>query len=161
MNTDQQTGQMKVTTPMSADQQNGQTNGARARTGVVKLGGTTEKIIGVFYDVYNELGHGFLESVYEGSMVIALREAGLRVVQQQPIAVFFRGQLVGDFRADLIVDDEVIVEVKAARAIEPAHEAQLMNYLRASRIEVGLLMNFGPKAEFKRFIFDNDRKDHR
>jgi len=122
---------------------------------------TTEKIIGVFYDVYNELGHGFLESVYEESMAIALREAGQQVIQQAPITVYFRGQVVGDFRADLLINDEVIVELKAARAIESMHEAQLMNYLRATRIEVGLLMNFGPKAEFKRFIFDNDRKDHR
>ena len=127
----------------------------------MKHEGTTEKIIGVFYDVYNELGHGFLESVYEESMAIALREAGHQVIQQAPISVHFRGQVVGDFRADLLVNNEVIVELKAARAIESAHEAQLMNYLRATRIEVGLLMNFGPKAEFKRFIFDNDRKDHR
>ena len=83
------------------------------------------------------------------------------VIQQAPISVYFRGQLVGDFRADLLVNDEVIVELKAARAIESAHEAQLMNYLRATRIEVGLLMNFGPKAEFRRFIFDNDRKNRR
>lgn len=122
---------------------------------------TTEKIIGVFYDVYNELGNGFLESVYEASMAIALHEAGQHVIQQAPIAVYFRGQLVGDFRADLLVNNEVIIELKAARAIESAHEAELMNYLRTTRIEVGLLMNFGPKAEFKRFIFDNDRKDRR
>jgi GxxExxY protein len=120
----------------------------------------TEKIIGIFYDVYNELGHGFLESVYEQSMAIALREAG-QVVQQAPITVYFRGQMVGEFRADLMVDDCVLVELKAARAIESAHEAQVMNYLRATRIEIGLLMNFGPKPEFKRFIFDNDRKSRR
>ena len=102
-----------------------------------------------------------LESVYEQSMAIALREEGLPVKQQAPVAVYFRGQLVGDFRADLLVSDAVIVELKAARAIEGAHEAQLMNYLRATRIEVGLLMNFGPKPEFKRFIFDNERKSQR
>lgn len=161
MNTNRQSGQTKVATLMNSDQQSGQTNGARKRTGVIKLGGITEKIIGVFYEVYNELGHGFLESVYEASMAIALREAGVHVVQQAPVTVYFRGQLVGDFRADLLVGDEVIVELKAARAIESAHEAQLMNYLRATRIEVGLLMNFGPKAEFKRFVFDNDRKERR
>jgi len=121
----------------------------------------TEKIIGVFYEVYNELGHGFLESVYEQSMAIALSEAGLQVVQQAPIAVHFRGRMVGDFRADLLVNGQVIVELKAARTIESAHEAQLMNYLRATKIEVGLLMNFGPKPEFKRFIYDNDRKSRR
>ncbi len=146
---------------MNTDQQNGETERARSRIGVMKHKETTEKIIGVFYDVYNELGHGFLESVYLESMAIALREAGMPVVQQAPIAVYFHGHLVGEFRADLLVEDKVIVELKAGRAIEPAHEAQLMNYLRATRIEVGLLMNFGPKAEFKRFIFDNDRKDHR
>ena len=118
----------------------------------------TEKIIGVFYTVYNELGHGFLESVYEQAMAIALREAGFHVVQQAPISVHFRGQTIGEFRADLLIEDKVIVELKAARAIEKAHEAQVMNYLRATKIEVGLLMNFGPRPEFKRFIFDNDRK---
>jgi GxxExxY protein len=121
----------------------------------------TEKIIKGFYAVYNELGHGFLESLYEHSMAIALRELGLKVNQQAPIAVYFREQLVGDFRADLLVSDAVIVEIKAARTIEAAHEAQLMNYLRATTIEVGLLMNFGPKPEFKRFIFDNERKSQR
>jgi GxxExxY protein len=118
----------------------------------------TQKIIGVFYEVYNELGHGFLESVYENAMVVALRQAGLETAQQAPVRVSFRGQLVGDFRADLLVEDAVIVELKAARAIESAHEAQLLNYLRATEIEVGLLVNFGPKPEFKRFVFDNERK---
>jgi GxxExxY protein len=121
----------------------------------------TRKIIGVFYDVYNELGHGFLESVYEAAMTIALREAGLCAVQQAPIAVRFHGQLVGDFRADLLVGNAVIVELKAARAIDGAHEAQLLNYLKATEIEVGLLINFGPKAEFKRLVFDNQRKRDR
>jgi GxxExxY protein len=122
---------------------------------------TTENIIGVFYEVYNELGNGFLESVYEQAMTIALSEAGLQVVRQSPITVHFRGQVVGDFRADLLVNNQVIVELKAVRAIERAFEAQLMNYLRATNIEVGLLMNFGPKPEFKRFIYDNDRKSRR
>ncbi|MGD1102778.1 MAG: GxxExxY protein [Terriglobia bacterium] len=121
----------------------------------------TERIIGVFYEVYNELGHGFLESVYEQSMAIALSEAGLQVVRQAPITVHFRGQVVGDFRADLLVNNQVIVELKAARAIERAFEAQVMNYLRATKVEVGLLMNFGPKPEFKRFIYDNERKGHK
>ena len=121
----------------------------------------TEKIIGVFYAVYNELGHGFLESVYVQSMAIALAEAGLEVAQQAPITVQFRGRVVGDFRADLLVNNQIIIELKAARAIESAHEAQIMNYLRAAEIEIGLLMNFGPKPEFKRFIYDNDRKSRR
>jgi len=105
----------------------------------------TRRIIKVFYDVYNELGRGFLESVYEQAMAIALREGGLAVTQQAPITVHFRGHLVGDFRADLLVEGAVIVELKAARAIDVAHQAQLMNYLRATEIEVGLLLNFGPK----------------
>jgi len=118
----------------------------------------TEKIIGVFYEVYNELGQGFLESVYEQSMAIALCDAGLQVGRQTPITVNFRGHVVGEFRADIVVNNQVIVELKAARAIERAYEAQLMNYLRATNMEIGLLMNFGPKPEFKRFIFDNERK---
>jgi len=121
----------------------------------------TEKIIGIFYEVYNEIGNGFLESVYEQSMAIALSEAGLQVVRQAPITVHFRGQVVGDFRTDLLVNNQVIVELKAARAIEQAFEAQVMNYLRATQVEVGLLMNFGPKPEFKRFIYDNERKARR
>ena len=118
----------------------------------------TQKIIGVFYEVYNELGQGFLESVYENAMGIALKEAGLDTVQQAPVTVRFRGQLVGDFRADLLVQRAVIVELKAAKAIDSAHEAQLLNYLKATEIEVGLLLNFGPKPEFKRLVFDNERK---
>jgi GxxExxY protein len=118
----------------------------------------TQKIIGVFYEVYNELGHGFLESVYENAMTLALREAGFDARQQAPIIVRFREQVVGDFRADLLVENAVIVEIKAAKALECAHEAQLLNYLRATEIEVGMLMNFGPKPEFKRLAFDNHRK---
>jgi GxxExxY protein len=118
----------------------------------------TDAIIGVFFDVYNELGHGFLESVCEASMAIGLKDAGLRVERQVPIAVWFRGQQVGTFIADLVVEGLVIVELKAARNIDPGHEAQLLNYLRATQIEVGLLMNFGIKAEFKRLVFDNTRK---
>jgi GxxExxY protein len=118
----------------------------------------TRKIIGVFYDVYNELGHGFLESVYEAAMLIALREAGLKVETQVSIAVYFRGNRVGDFRADLMVESAVLLELKAARALDPSHEAQLLNYLRATEIEVGLLLNFGVKPEFKRLAFHNERK---
>lgn len=121
----------------------------------------TETIIGVFYDVYNELGHGFLESVYEQSMLIALSQAELDVAAQQPITVHFRGQIVGEFRADLVVNNLIIVELKAARTIEGAFEAQIMNYLRGTTTEVGLLMNFGPNPEFKRFIYDNERKNER
>jgi GxxExxY protein len=121
----------------------------------------TEKIIRAFYEVYNELGQGFLESVYESALMIALRDAGLRAEQQVPVQVYFRNELVGDFRADIIVEGCVLLELKAARAIDSAHEAQILNYLRATPIEVGLLLNFGPKPEFKRFAFDNLRKQIR
>jgi len=118
----------------------------------------TEKIIGVFYEVYNELGHGFLESVYEDAMAVALPQAGLKVERQVPLRVTFRGALIGDFRADLLVEKSVLLELKASRDIDPAHEAQLLNYLRATEVEVGLLFNFGPKAQFKRLVFENARK---
>ncbi len=115
----------------------------------------------MFYNVYNELGHGFLESVYENAMTLALREAGLDARQQTSVTVYFRGQIVGDFRADLLVDNAVIVELKAAKSLDSTHEAQLLNYLRATDLEVDLLMNFGPKSEFKRLAFDNERKVRR
>lgn len=118
----------------------------------------TESIIGVFYEVYNELGYGFLESVYEYALTVALQEAGLRVARQAAMTVWFRNVNVGDFRADLVVNDCVIIEIKAARAIEPAHEAQLLNYLRCTEIEVGLLLNFGPHPVFRRMAFANERK---
>lgn len=118
----------------------------------------TEKIIGVFYDVYNELGYGFLESVYEESLAIGLAEAGMRVDRQVPVPVWFRNRQVGDFRADLLVDNAVLVELKAVRSLEPSHEAQLLHYLRATEIEVGLLSNFGSRPQFRRLLFDNDRK---
>ena len=123
-----------------------------------KHGQLTEKIIGVFYEVYNELGHGFLESVYEGAMLIALIESGLKTANQVPTPVWFRGRMVGDFKADILVERAVILELKAARALESAHEAQLLNYLRATDIEVGLLLNFGVKPQFRRLAYDNDRK---
>jgi GxxExxY protein len=116
----------------------------------------TGKIIEVFYEVYNELGHGFLESVYENSMRLALSEAGLLVLPKKSIEVWFRGNVVGTFAPDVIVENLVILEIKSARAIDSAHEARLLNYLRATEIEVGLLLNFGPKPEFKRLVFDNE-----
>jgi GxxExxY protein len=118
----------------------------------------TEKIIGTFFDVYNELGHGFLESVYENSLVLALREKGFDVQQQISIPVLFRGTLVGSFVADLLVEKAVILELKAGRSIDSTHQAQLLNYLKATEIEVGLVLNFGLRAEFKRIVFGNDRK---
>ena len=123
-----------------------------------KHGELTRKILGVFYEVYNELGHGFLESVYQEAMVIALRQAGLRVERQIPLKVMFRGEVVGEFRQDIVVERAVILELKAASAIDSVHEAQLLNYLRATALEVGLLLNFGPKPQFKRMAFANERK---
>jgi GxxExxY protein len=118
----------------------------------------TEKIIGVFYEVYNELGFGFLESVYREAMQIALRQAGFRVSAEVPVPVSFRGCLVGVFRADLVVEERIIVELKTSDGITKAHEAQVLHYLRALATEIGLVMNFGPDARFRRVEMRNDRK---
>lgn len=112
----------------------------------------TEKIIGVFYDVYNELGYGFLESVYENSMMVALAAEGLACQQQVSLEVNFRGSIVGDFRADILVDSKVILELKAASKIADAHIAQTINYLKACNKDLALILNFGPKPEFKRIV---------
>ena len=121
----------------------------------------TGRVLKVFYDVYNELGHGFLESVYQRAMAVALCSAGLRIGEQLPIEVFFRGQQIGASAADLVVDGVLIIELKAARNLEPAHEAQLLNYLRATEMEIGMLLNFGPEPQFKRMVFENSRKTRR
>jgi GxxExxY protein len=120
----------------------------------------TQRVIGVFYEVYNELGHGFLESVYQKAFGLALTSEGLRVFGKIEVPVWFRGQKVGDFEADLMVEERVLLELKAVRALDSAHEAQLLNYLRATEIEVGLLFNFGIKPQFRRMAFDNARKHH-
>ena len=124
----------------------------------LKHGLVTDKILRVFYDVYNELGHGFLESVYHRSLVVALESVGLNACSRVDIPVWFRGHQVGQFQADIVVEKCVLLELKAARALDSSHQAQLLNYLRATEIEVGLLLNFGEKPEFKRVIFDNLRK---
>ena len=118
----------------------------------------TEKIVGIFYDVYNELGYGFLESVYEESLVIALRQTGLDVERQLVIPVWFRGHEVGRFRGDILVEDSVLLELKSARILEAAHEAQLLHYLKSTEIEVGPLLNFASRPQFRRLLFDNSRK---
>lgn len=118
----------------------------------------TNIIIGAFYKVYNTLGYGFLEKVYENSLKIELQRHGLRVEQQKHIKVHYEGLEVGDYFADLLVNDLVIIELKAAEAICEEHEAQLLNYLKATDIEVGLLFNFGKNPEFRRKIFTNDKK---
>ena len=119
---------------------------------------TTARIIGVFYDVYNELGYGFLEKVCQHAMVLALVAAGLSVEQNVPYQVWFRGQVIGHFVADMVVDAKVLVEIKSSSVINPWYDAQLLNYLRVSSIEVGLLLNFGPRPEHRRRILTNDRK---
>ncbi|RYY65907.1 MAG: GxxExxY protein [Chitinophagaceae bacterium] len=118
----------------------------------------TDKIIKAFYKVYNKLGYGFLEKVYENAMAIELRKMGLKCIQQAPIRVYYEGEEVGFFRADLLVEDLVICELKAAEVFCTADEAQLTNYLRATPIEVGLLFNFGRKPEFRRRVFTNEFK---
>jgi GxxExxY protein len=118
----------------------------------------TQKIIAVFYEVYNELGHGFLESVYHKSLLLALKESGLTVHSSVNIPVWFRGHQVGRFAGDILVEDCVLLELKAARTLDSSHKAQLLNYLRATDIEIGLLLNFGVRPEIKRLIYDNPRK---
>ncbi|WP_290889602.1 GxxExxY protein [Arenimonas sp.] len=112
----------------------------------------TETVIGAFYSVYNELGVGFLEQVYENALMVCLLDAGLPVLQQQRIDVYFKGHKVGDYRADLIIPDELLIEVKVASTISPAHEAQLVNYLKATGVPIGLLLNFGPRPQVKRRV---------
>ena len=119
----------------------------------------TEKIIGIFYDVYNELGHGYLESIYE--QALELEDAGLRVERQVCLQVHFRGRLVGEFRADLIVEGCVLIELKASRRSDESFEKQTLNYLRGTKLEVGLLFNFGARPEFRRLVFENERKESR
>ncbi len=119
----------------------------------------TDKILYTFFKiVYPALGYGFLEKVYENAMMMALPQAGLTVRKEVPIPVYFQGQVVGDYQVDLLVQDLVIVELKAVSRLLAEHEAQLLNYLRATPYEVGLLLNFGPKPEFIRKAYDNERK---
>lgn len=121
----------------------------------------TSEIIGAFYEVYNQLGYGFLESVYEKSLAIELQRRGLAAVRQSKITVYYKTHVVGEFFADLIVNNNVIVELKAVETVHPQHEAQILNYLKASHIEVGLLLNFGKQAQILRKIFSNNLKDIR
>ena len=118
----------------------------------------TDKIINAFYTVNNTLGYGFLEKVYENAMEVELKILGCKVQKQKNIRIFYKGKEIGDYYADLLVEDRVIVELKAAESICKEHEAQLINYLKSTNIEVGLLLNFGRKAEFKRKVFSNYQK---
>ncbi len=128
------------------------------RSSRLKHADVTDLIIKAFFDVYNELGYGFLERVYANAMSIAARRLGLDVVRNPPIRVHFRGEVVGEYVADLLVNQLVLVELKAARTLAAEHEAQLLNYLKATPYEVGLLLNFGPRPQFKRRAFENTRK---
>jgi GxxExxY protein len=118
----------------------------------------TEQIIRAFYTVYNTLGYGFLEKVYVKALLLELKRVGLTVANQVAIDVLYGGEVIGEYLADLVVNNLVIVEVKAAKALPEEHEAQLLNYFKATHDEVGLLLNFGPKAEIKRKAFDNTHK---
>jgi GxxExxY protein len=121
-------------------------------------GQITEVILKAFYKAYNTLGYGFLEKVYENAMRIELTKMGIKTEQQKNIKVYYESEQVGDYYADLIVSDLVIVELKAAENICEEHEAQLLNYLKATDIEVGLLLNFGKEPKFSRKYFTNDKK---
>ena len=116
----------------------------------------TEKIIKAFYKVYNTLGYGFLEKVYENALVVELKKMGFHISQQYNIKVYYDGVIVGDYFADIIVEDNVIIELKSAESLRKEHKFQLINYLKATEKEVGLLLNFGKTPEFKRAIFTND-----
>ena len=118
----------------------------------------TELLIKVFFRVYNTLGHGFLEKICENAMAIEASKLGLEIMQQLPIEVHYGRTVVGEYYADLAVNDKVIIELKTVVKLTEAHEAQLMNYLKATSYEVGLLLNFGTKAEFRRRVMDNNRK---
>jgi GxxExxY protein len=118
----------------------------------------SHRLVGVFYEVYNELGYGFLESVYDESFAIALAESAIAYRRQPSIPVLFRAIPVGFFKADFIIEEKLVVELKSAQTIDKAHVSQLLNYLRASKLEVGYVLNFGPKARFQRLAFSNARK---
>jgi GxxExxY protein len=124
----------------------------------IKHQDVTDKIIKIFYKVYGQLGYGFLEKVYENAVMIELSKEGIPAVPQSPMKVFYENEVVGEYFADILVDKKVIVEIKAAKALASENEAQLPNYLKATDVEVGLLLNFGPKPEVKRKLFDNSRK---
>jgi len=118
----------------------------------------TEKIIKCFYKVYNTLGYGFLEKVYENALAIELRKIGFEVKCQFPINVYYESEIVGDYYADIIVNNLVIIELKATKQLDEEHEYQLINYLKATKVELGLLMNFGKEAVYKRKVFMNRNK---
>jgi GxxExxY protein len=115
----------------------------------------TNLILKTYFKVYNELGYGFLERVYQNAMFFALQKVGLRVEAQRRIKVYYQGQEVGEYYADLIVNDLVILELKATNTLLSEHECQLINYLKATEVEIGLLLNFGKEPEFRRKVWMN------
>lgn len=121
----------------------------------------TSTIIKAYYNVYNKLGYGFLEKVYERALILEMKKFDLICEKQKAINVFYDEECVGEYYADIIVNDSVIIELKATECLLEEHEAQLINYLRATNIEVGLLLNFGKEAEFKRKAFNNQYKNHK
>ncbi len=126
----------------------------------LKHAGLTGQIIKAYYEVYNQLGYGFLEKVYENALIYFLRKHGIQAEQQRRLKVYYEGFMVGDYFADIVVENKIIVELKAAEKISKAHTAQLINYLKATYCEVGLVLNFGPEPDFKRRFFENENKPH-
>jgi GxxExxY protein len=127
--------------------------GGTTRAGLELVhGDLTRQIIGAFYDVYNALGQGFVEAVYQRALPVALSARGIQCEREVPMSVIYKGVHVGEYRADLVVENKVIVESKVALKIIPIHEIQLVNYLKASRISVGLVLNFGPQPTFRRLL---------
>lgn len=122
--------------------------------------GLTEQVISCFYAVYNDLGYGFLESVYQNALAVEFRESGISFDDEVEITVFYNDEQIGEFYSDFVVEDSVVLEIKAASVLDESHEAQLLNYLNATDYEVGLLLNFGESPEITRKIFDNERKDY-
>lgn len=118
----------------------------------------THEVIGGFYSVYNQLGYGFLEKPYANALAVELDFRGLKVEREVPFEIFYRGVNVGAYRADLLVEERVIVEVKASKDLSGSDEPQVINYLKASPIEVALLLHFGPKARYRRLVYSNSRK---
>lgn len=118
----------------------------------------SDTILKIYFEVYNELGYGFLEKVYQNAMYLELKSQGYKVEAQKQIKVYYKSKLVGDYFADLLIEDSIILELKACGCLLDEHKAQLLNYLKATDVEIGLLLNFGTTPEFKRSIYTNDRK---
>ena len=130
----------------------------RKKSPALSFGSSIHDALKVFYSVYNKLGYGFLEKVYQKALMIEFKKENIQAAARYPINVTYNGEIIGEYLADILVDDKVIVEIKAAKSLVQENEAQLLNYLRATNKEVGLLINFGPKPEVKRKVFDNSRK---